>query len=626
VAFLVVVRHGKERQVGIGHHASQRLGAYDNTSASSTIARRSRIAQAALCMLLGSTSVAAIAAQPGVVSPTEDWAKGHILVMPRAGLPDSELGKIIAVHGGKARPIGGSGIYIVDLPAGASEKAVVDQLAHHPQLKFAELDKKMQLALTPNDPYMGSEWHLTKLGVPAALDHATGAGVTIAILDTGVDGTHPDLAAQMVAGWNFYDNNSNTSDVQGHGTATAGTAAATTNNAAGVASMSGQSKIMPIRVTDVNGGALASTVAQGITYAADHGARIASISIDGVAGNSTTISAANYMKSKGGLVVVAAGNAGTNITYSPTTSMIPVSATDSNDLITSWSNYGNFIAVSAPGLNIWTTQKGGGYWACWGTSFSTPVTAGTLALMMSAKPTLSNAQIESLLYSTAVDLGAPGRDPYYGYGRVNTGAAVAAAAGTTTVTDTQAPAASISAPLANASVSGLVAVNVSASDNVGVTKVELRVNGATVATDTSSPYAFTWDSTKVANGMATLTAVAYDAAGNVGTSSSVAVNVANSTTVVADTTPPVVTIVNPKAGSVKGKGTLSISTSASDNSGSAGITQSLYIDGALVATMTGSSLSYTWSMNRVASGSHTITAVATDAAKNSSSTSVIVSK
>src|SRR5438093_418159 len=96
VAFLVVACHGKERQVGIGHHASQRLGAYENTSASSTIARRSRITQAALCMLLGSASIAAIAAQPDVVSTTEDWAKGHILLMPRAGLPDTELGKIIA--------------------------------------------------------------------------------------------------------------------------------------------------------------------------------------------------------------------------------------------------------------------------------------------------------------------------------------------------------------------------------------------------------------------------------------------------------------------------------------------------------------------------------------------------
>jgi hypothetical protein len=223
-----------------------------------------------------------------------------------------------------------------------------------------------------------------------------------------------------------------------------------------------------------------------------------------------------------------------------------------------------------------------------------------------------------------VDLGAAGRDAYYGYGRVNTEAAVKAAAGTTTTLDTQAPTASISAPLASASVTGLVAVNVSASDNVGVTKVDLRVNGTTVATDTATPFAFTWDSTKVANGMATFTAVAYDAAGNAGTSASVSVNVANST--VADTTPPVVAIVSPTAGSIKSHGALTITTSASDNLGSAGISQSLYIDGTLVATAAGSSLSYSWNVSKVASGSHTLKIVATDAARNAATTSLLVTK
>jgi thermitase len=583
-------------------------------------------ARAAVFTLVFGAIWGAHAAQPAD-GPAQDWVKGRVIVMPRPGLPDVEFAKILTAHGGKARNIG-AGIYIVDLPANASESAVAAQLAHNPHLKFAEVDRYLRLAMTPNDPYEGSEWHVTKIGVPSALDIANGSGVTIAILDTGVDGTHPDLAAQMVPGWNFYANNSNTSDVQGHGTATAGTAGATTNNSTGVASISGNSKIMPIVVTDANGNATASAVAQGITYAADHGARVASISIDGVAGNSTTINAANYMKSKGGLVVVAAGNAGTNITYSPTTSMIPVSATDSNDVIESWSNYGSFIAMSAPGYGIWTTQKGGGYWSCWGTSFSTPIVAGTIALMMSANPNLSNTQIESLLYSTALDLGATGRDAYYGYGRVNAAAAVQAAKGSTITVDTQAPTASVSAPLASTSVSGLVTVNVSASDNIGVAKVNLLVNGSVLATDSSSPYGFTWDSTKVANGMATLTAVAYDAAGNAGTSAAVSVNVANATTIATtDTAPPQVAFSTPGAGSqLKGKGTVTIATSASDNSGAAGISQSLYIDGALASTASGATLSYGWNMNRVASGTHTLKIVASDAAKNSATTSIQVTK
>src|SRR6185369_1486867 len=151
---------------------------------------------------------------------------------------------------------------------------------------------------------------------------------------------------------------------------------------------------------------------------------------------------------------------------------------------------------------------GGGYSTAWGTSFSSPIVAATVALMMSANPKLSSTQIESLLYSTATDLGAPGRDIYYGYGRVNAAAAVQAALGATTTVDTQPPTASISAPGSSVTVSGLVPVSVSANDNVGVTKVELRVNGWAVATDTMAPYGFSWDSTTVANGMATLSAVA----------------------------------------------------------------------------------------------------------------------
>jgi hypothetical protein len=546
----------------------------------------------------------------------EAHAKGRILVMPRAGLSDADFGKILGAHGGKARRIGKSRLYIVDLPAGASEQAVAAQLARHPQLKFAEVDRRMSITFTPNDPYLGSEWHTNQIGAPAAWNLAQGAGVTIAILDTGVDGTHPDLAGQMVAGWDYYDNSANTSDVQGHGTAVAGAAAATINNGVGVASIAGQAKIMPIRVTDPSGNAYASTIAQGITYAADHGARVANISISGVAASSTTLNAAQYMKNLGGLVVVAAGNDGINENIAATTTMIPVSATDSNDALTSWSSYGNYIALAAPGLNIWTTQSGGSYWSCWGTSFSSPITAGVVALMMSAKPSLPNTQIESLLYSTAVDLGAPGRDIYYGYGRVNAGAAVQAAASTVSNVDTQPPSASISAPLGSASVSGLVPVNVTASDNVGVTKVELRVNGSTVATDTATPFAFSWNSTTLANGSATLVAVAYDAAGNSAASAPVSVTVANASTLS-------VAISKPANGSAV-SGVVGVSTKAVESGNASTVKQSLYIDGSLKTTGSGTSLAYNWNTKKAASGAHTINVVATDASGNTSSNSVQV--
>src|SRR5262249_46069930 len=141
----------------------------------------------------------------------------------------------------------------------------------------------------------------------------------------GINASHPDLAARMVPGWNFYDNNANTTDVHGHGTAVAGGAAATLNNGVGVAAVAGAARLMPVRIADANAYAYWSTVAQGVTSAADNGARIANISYVGVAGSASVQSAANYMKSKGGLVIAAAGNNGIEETIAPTSSMIVVS-------------------------------------------------------------------------------------------------------------------------------------------------------------------------------------------------------------------------------------------------------------------------------------------------------------
>lgn len=555
-----------------------------------------------------------------------DYAKGRLLVMARAGLSDAGMNKIVGVHGGKARRIGQTDLHIVDLPPQASETAVLNVLAHNPHLKFAELDRRVTQAAASNDPYFGSEWHLAKIGAATAWDTSNGKSITIAVLDTGVYGAHVDLSANMVAGWNVFNNNADTSDFYGHGTPVAGTAAAITNNAAGVAGVAGQAKIMPLVVTDSTGGSFYSVISQAITYAADKGARVASISFSGLPYSAAVQSAAQYMKNKGGLVVVAAGNTGAVDNVAPTTTMIPVASTESNDTRTSSSTYGAFVALSAPGSNIYSTSRSGGYGVYGGTSFSTPVVSGTIALMMAANPLLSSTDIESLLYKTAVDLGTTGRDPYFGYGRVDAAAAVKAAATATptNTVDTTAPQVAISAPLANATVSGLVPVNITASDNVGVTKVELRVNGNLYATDSSSPFAFSWDSTKVANGMASLVATAYDAAGNAGASTTVAVNVSNAIAA-PDTTPPTVTILSPTLSSLA-TGSVTVSSSATDNSGASGITQSLYINGGLATTVSGGSLSYKWNTRQLKAGTYTLQFVARDAAGNSATVSKQVVK
>ena len=560
----------------------------------------------------------------------DQFAKNRILVEPLPGLSPQEFANILAVHGGKARKIGQSNLHIVTLPANASEAGVVEKLSRHPLLKFAELDRRVRSTFVPNDPYYGSQWHLAKVGAPLAWNSTQAAGVTIAILDSGVDSTHPDLSPSLVPGYNFVDNNGDTSDVCGHGTAVAGTAAATSNNGTGVAGVAGQAHIMPLRIayldtTSNSCYAYYSTISSGITYAADHGARIANASYGGVAGSAAIQSAAQYLKNKGGLLFVSAGNNGINENITPTTTMIPVSATDTNDVVASWSSFGSFVALSAPGLGIWTTSKGGVYQQWNGTSFASPLAAGVGALMMAANPSLDGASIEKLLYSTSLDLGASGRDIYYGYGRVDAAAGVQAALGSIVPVDTIPPLSSIAAPTANSTVSGLVQVSVAASDNVAVARVELKVNGNSVAIDSAAPYSFTWNSTGVPNGIATLVATAYDTAGNAGASTPVAVNVANPVVVVvADTTPPVVTLTNPVAGYVSG--TVSVMVNATDNSGAANISQTLYIDGVVRATATGGALAYSWNTRKVAAGTHTIQATAKDAAGNSASTFVQVIK
>ena len=430
----------------------------------------------------------------------------------------------------------------------------------------------------------------------------------------------------MIPGWNFYDNNSNTADVFGHGTLVAGSASANTNNGVGVASVAGNALIMPLRISATDGSASFSNMAKALTWAADKGAHVANISYQSVSGSATVASAAQYMKNKGGVTVVAAGNTGVEQTFAPTDTMISVSATTSSDAVASWSSYGSYVDVAAPGSGIWTTKKGGGYGSANGTSFASPVTAAVIAMMRSVNPVLPPADLEKILISTAVDLGTAGFDKKFGHGRINAAAAVSAAQ-SAKVSDTSAPTVGIGAPIAGAKVSGLVAVDVSASDNVGVTRVELFVNGTKFASDTTAPYSFSWDSAAVADGNASLTAYAYDAAGNF---ASRAVTVAVSNAVppsepektVADTVAPTASLINPTAGSTLSASKVAVSGAGVDNVGVVALR--LYVDGKLETTVSGSKLSYSLNTRKLSTGTHTIALEAVDAAGNSGVQSVSV--
>ncbi|MBP9699522.1 MAG: S8 family serine peptidase [Elusimicrobia bacterium] len=409
---------------------------------------------------------------------------------------------------------------------GTNEEFLADELVASGVVEFATPDYLAAHALIPNDSLYGVSWHHPKIKTPSAWDTSTGTGVTIAILDTGVDSDHPDLSAQMVAGRNVVGNNNDTHDVHGHGTWVAGVAAATANNAAGIAGVAWNAKIMPIRIANESGYAFWSDMATGIVYAADHGARVANLSYASSCGANPIIDAARYLRSKKGVLVVAAGNESEEVFDTASADVTCVSATDSSDAIASFSNYGNLIDISAPGQSIYATDNGGGYSAVSGTSFSAPNTAGVYALMISANPLLTSSQLDSFLFSSADDLGTPGKDKYHGYGRLDAEGAVALADQSA---DKTPPTVTLTAPAEGASVGGTVTLTASASDNVGVTRVEFYLDGQKIGEDTAGPFQFFWNSGLAANGTHSLTAMAWDAAGLDSLPSAVQVIVENTT-------------------------------------------------------------------------------------------------
>ena len=456
------------------------------------------------------------------------WVRGRILVAPAAGLSDADFDAVLAgVAAQSKRKLNGLNVHVIELPAAAhgNEQAIARALSHNPHVKFAEVDEVVSVSATTNDPILPNEWHISKVGASTAWNASIGQNIVVAVIDTGVQPNHPDLVANLVPGWNVYDKNSNSSDVQGHGTAVAGTIAAVGNNGIGVVGVAYGAKVMPIRATDTAGGSTFSLIASALTWAADHGADVANISFSNLYKSSAVQAAAQYLRDRGGITVVSANNNAIDENSPNTSTMITVSATDQNDALASFSSWGSMVDLAAPGVTIQTTLWNGGYGWGTGTSFATPNVAGAVALVMAANPALAPSQVESALFTKATDLGSGGYDTRYGWGRVNAAAAVQAALGAPAA-DTTKPTVAIASPTGGI-LAGLVPVAVSASDNVGVTRVDLYAGGTLIATDNIPPYSFSWDTNKFANSGYALSAYAYDAAGNAATSAPVAVTVSN---------------------------------------------------------------------------------------------------
>src|SRR4051794_271767 len=222
-----------------------------------------------------------------------------------------------------------------------------------PHAISVELDAPARLLDAPGgtDTYRGLQWDLATMNVPAAWQQSTGSGVTVAVLDTGVDAAHPDLAGQVLPGIDLVTGTSGvSSDPHGHGTHVAGTIAAAAGNGVGVAGIAPGARVLPVRVMDATGTGTMSTVATGITWAADHGARVINMSLGATVQVAAVTNAVAYARSKGVVVVAAAGNDradGSPALYpAADPGVVAVAATDSTDAYSSFSNRGGYVDVA----------------------------------------------------------------------------------------------------------------------------------------------------------------------------------------------------------------------------------------------------------------------------------------
>lgn len=311
--------------------------------------------------------------------------------------------------------------------------------------KTLTMDKMEVSAVAGNDPQYSDQWGLRKVRADQAWDEgATGEGVVIAVIDTGVDLNSPDLkdgsVSNITGGYNAYTGSTDPASIQddhGHGTSVAGLIAALNNNC-GIIGVAYKAKIMPVKVMDSSGEGEDDIIADGIVWAADHGADIINMSIGADSENKILDDALTYAAGKGCLLIASSGNDQEEMpqNYTPQSAVrsslvaypaahpdvLAVSAVDANDAITSFSLTGPEVALAAPGEDILTD-----YWKdgksvmaeVAGTSIAAPFVSGAAALIWSKYPQLTAAEVKKALFSSAYDLGAEGRDDSYGYGRLD---------------------------------------------------------------------------------------------------------------------------------------------------------------------------------------------------------------
>ena len=387
------------------------------------LSRRHRAA-AVISLVVGLTGVLFVTA-----SGSAAVGKSRLLVKfaPAATAADRSAA-VGAVDGTAVQSIPDIGVHVVVVPS-ATAAAALARLKHSPSVEFAEPDATAEAADVPDDPSFSLQWGMTKIKAPDAWTTTKGSpSVKVAVLDTGVSLSHPDLQGKVVATRNF-SSSSTPDDVNGHGSHVAGIAAAATNNGVGVAGVGYSVDIMDVKVLGDSGSGLYSDMISGITWAADNGANVINLSLGGTMASSALESAVNYAWSKGVVVVAAAGNSASSAPFYPAyyANVMAVAATTDLDKLASFSDYGDWVDVAAPGISIYSTIPGGyGYMS--GTSMASPFVSGLAALLFAqATDTngngLLNDEVRSRIQSTADNIGLSS----IGSGRINAYRAVTGA-------------------------------------------------------------------------------------------------------------------------------------------------------------------------------------------------------
>jgi hypothetical protein len=365
-----------------------------------------------------------------------DWT-GEVLVQPasdKAGLSNASASRMLSLKGGTVKQrIAGPEIFVLAPPAGVSVADYMAKLQESGAYKVVAPNQYAMPAATCNDPELNNQWHLTQISAQVAWNYTTGsASKIVAIVDSGVDGTHPDLGPNLVSGYNSIQNLAESAggvvtDVHstGHGTRCMGIAVAKGNNGIGISGVGWNLKGMPIRVTNSsNGSSTISELLEGATWAVNNGANVVSVSYEQV-NNPLVETTGSWMRTQGSLLVWAAGNTNTNLNNFDYWNVTIVGASDSDDRKLLTSSFGRAVDICAPGSLVRTTLKGGGYGnAPQGTSFATPQVAAAMALLMERFPSWLPAKVERQLLLTARDMGSEGYDTVYGNGRLNVGLAV----------------------------------------------------------------------------------------------------------------------------------------------------------------------------------------------------------